>query len=92
MEIAPFVIRTYFPLFLFLGITVLATYYLQSIMRSAMSLVIAVLRSIALSGLLLFVLPAFFQLGGVLIALPVSEFVVAGIALAYIKHVSQKGF
>lgn len=91
LEIAPFVIRTYFPLFLFLGITVLATYYLQSIMRSAMSLVIAVLRSIALSGLLLFVLPAFFQLGGVLIALPVSEFVVAGIALAYIRRVSRKG-
>lgn len=91
LEIAPFVIRIYFLLFLFLGITVLSTYYLQSIMRGTMSMVIAVLRSMVLSSLLLFVLPLFFGLGGVLIALPISECIVAIFALIYIKRVSLKG-
>lgn len=81
---APAIIRTYFLLFLPLGITVLSTYYLQSIMRSRMSMLIAVLRSMVISGLLLLILPIFFDLTGVWLAMPVSELIVAVIALIYI--------
>lgn len=85
IAIAPTIIRTYFTVFLFMGITVLSTYYLQSIMKSKMSMVIAALRSLIIGELLLFVLPLFFGLNGVLLALPVSELIVTVIALTYIK-------
>ena len=90
IAIAPTIIRIYFLVFLFMGITVLSTYYLQSVMRSRMSVVIAALRSLVVSGLLLFILPLFFDLNGVLLALPVSELIVAIIALVYIKLQWQK--
>lgn len=85
IAIAPTIIRTYFTVFLCMGITVLSTYYLQSIMKSRMSMVIATLRSLIISELLLFVLPLFLGLNGVLLALPVSELIVTVIALTYIK-------
>lgn len=85
VAIAPTIIRTYFMVFLFMGITVLSTYYLQSVMKSKMSVVVAALRSLVISGLLLFILPLFLDLNGVLLALPVSELIVAIIALTYIK-------
>lgn len=86
LAVAPTIIRIYFTVFLFMGITVLSTYYLQSVMKSRMSMVIAGLRSIVISGSLLFILPVFFDLNGVLLAMPVSELIVAVIALAYIKR------
>lgn len=88
VAIAPTIIRIYFTVFLFMGITVLSTYYLQSVMKNKMSVVVAALRSLVISGLLLFILPLFLDLNGVLLALPVSELIVAVIALAYIKRLS----
>ena len=84
VEAAPSIIRPFFLLFLSLGVTVLATYHLQSIMHGTMSMVIAVLRSVVVSGLLLYVLPLFLDIVGVWIAMPVSELVVAVIALFYL--------
>lgn len=85
LEVAPGIIRPYFLLFLCLGITVLATYHLQSTMHGAMSMMIAILRSVVISGLLLFVLPLLLGIQGVWLAMPVSELVVAIIALVYIQ-------
>lgn len=64
VEAAPSIIRPFFLLFLSLGVTVLATYHLQSIMHGTMSMVIAVLRSVVVSGLLLYVLPLFWDIVG----------------------------
>lgn len=89
LAIAPIMIRTYFLLFLFLGITVLATYYLQSITDFQASIVIAISRSIVVSGLLLFVLPVFFGLSGVLTAMPLSELMVSVIAVIYINRLTR---
>lgn len=86
LAIAPTMIRLYFLLFLLLGVTVLATYYLQSIMCFQMSMAIAILRSVVVSGLLLFILPLFFDLTGVLIAMPLSELIVAAIAVVYVNE------
>lgn len=83
---APGIIRPYFFMFLFLGITVLSTYHLQSIMHGTMSMIIAVLRSVAVSGVLLFVLPLFLDIAGVWLAMPVSELIVAVIALCYVRN------
>ena len=82
---APGIIRPFFLVFLFLGITVLSTYYLQSNMRGKMSMIIAVLRSVVISGLLLFILPIFMDIMGVWFAMPIAELIVAIIALCYIR-------
>ena len=87
---APAILRLYFTLFIPLGVTVLSTYYLQSVMHDKMSMLIAVLRSAAVSGLLIYVLPLFLKITGVWIAMPVSEAIVAVIALCYIHK--QKDF
>ena len=84
VEAAPSIIRPFSLLFLSLGVTVLATYHLQSILHGTMSMVIAVLRSVVVSGLLLYVLPLFLDIIGVWIAMPISELVVAAIALFYL--------
>ena len=82
---APGIIRPYFLVFLFLGVTVLSTYHLQSIMHGTMSMVVAILRSVVVSGLLLFVLPLRLDTLGVWIAMPISNLIVAIIALIYIR-------
>ncbi len=82
---APAIVRPYSLLYLFLGITVLATYHLQSIMHGKMSLTIALLRSAIVSGLLLCILPLFLDLLGVWLAMPIAELIVAAIAITYIQ-------
>lgn len=61
----PTIVRLYYIIYLFLGITILATYYLQSTMRDRLSLLIAILRSAAISGLFIFTFPLFFGIKGV---------------------------
>lgn len=90
LEIAPGIIRPYFLLFLFLGITVLSTYYLQSVMRGKESMIVALMRSIFISGIFLVVLPLWFGILGVWIAMPLSEMIVVVIALFYIRK-NKKG-
>jgi len=46
---------------------------------------IAILRSIVISGLLIYVLPLFVGILGVWVAMPISELIVAIIALLYIQ-------
>ena len=82
---SPQIFRSYFLLFLPLGITVFSTYYLQSIMRGRISMIVAVLRSIVISSISLLVLPMVLGLNGVWLAMPLSELIVAVIALVYIK-------
>ena len=84
VEAAPTVVRLSYLIYLFLGTTVLSTYYLQSTMHDKMSMLIAVLRGIVIDGLLIFVLPVFLGINGVWLALPCSELIVAGIALWFI--------
>ena len=57
--------RLYSLLYLFLGFTVLSTYYLQSVMRDRASMAIGILRSLVVSGLLLYLLPIFWGINGV---------------------------
>ena len=86
---APLVFRCYFPFFLFLGITVLATYYLQSIMHERQGMTVSVLRSLVLSNAMLLVLPMALGLVGVFTAMPVSECCIAMLALVFIRRYGQ---
>ena len=82
---APGIVRLYSLMFLPLGITVLSIYYLQSTLRDKVSMLIAVARSVALSGALIYVFPLILGLTGIWIALPVSETMVAIFSLWYIR-------
>ena len=86
LTVAPGIIRPFFLLFLFLGVTVLATYHLQSIMHGRMSMMIAVLRSVVISGLLIYILPLVMGILGVWVAMPISELIVAVIAVLYVHN------
>lgn len=86
LTVAPGIIRPFFLLFLFLGITVLAAYHLQSIMHGRMSMMIAVLRSVVISGLLIYILPLVMGILGVWVAMPISELIVAVIAVLYVHN------
>lgn len=90
LAVAPMVFRCYFIFFLFLGITVFATYYLQSIMREHKAMTISVLRSLVLSSVMLFLLPLFLGLAGVFLAMPVSEALVAALALVFIQRYGRR--
>lgn len=63
----------------------LSTYYLQSTLRGNVSTIIALLRSVIVSGGLIFLLPLALDLSGVWLALPLSECIVAAVSLGYIK-------
>lgn len=84
LDIAPAMLRPYFLVFLFQGITVLATYYLQSIVQTRMAMVISLLHSFIVTGLFLFIMPVLWGLTGVMLAMPAAELVVAAIAVWYI--------
>ncbi len=86
LAIVPGVFRPYFLLFPFLGVTVLATYYLQSLQRGKMSILIALLRSFLISGTSMLILPLLLDITGVWLALPLSECLVAIVALCYIRR------
>lgn len=88
---APLIVRLYYVIYPFLGITILATYYLQSLMCDKESLLIAILRSIAISSLFIAVFPLFLGIKGVWIALPCSELFVAVIALRMIRRKNRRG-
>ncbi|HWQ76294.1 MAG TPA: MATE family efflux transporter, partial [Syntrophomonas sp.] len=90
LGVAPIIIRGYFIVFLFLGINVLATYFLQSTMHGHLSAVIAILRGFVLSTIFLYALPLALKLSGVCIAMPVSECLTAVIALVLIYKPSTK--
>lgn len=83
---APLAFHCYFIFFLFLGVSVLATYYLQSIMCRRAAMTVSVLRSLVLSLTMLVLLPIPLGLPGVFLAMPVSECIVAIVALILIRR------
>lgn len=87
---APNSMRLYSLLYLFLGFTVLSTYYLQSVMRDRASMTVGILRSLVVSGLLLYILPIFWGINGVWLALPISECVVAVLATFFLAERKDK--
>ena len=82
---APNSMRLYSLLYLFLGFTVLSTYYLKSVMRDRASMAIGILRSLVVSGLLLYLLPLFWGINGVWLALPISECIVTVVAAVFLS-------
>ena len=87
LEIAPTIIRWFFPVFLTMWINVVAIYYLQSVRKDRAAMMVGLGRSLLVSAAFLLVLPLFWGLIGVLVAMPLSELVVAVCALLYMKRI-----
>lgn len=85
ITVTPNIVRLFFIIVISLGITVLSTYYLQFAMHDKMSMLIAILRSIVVSGILIYVLPMFLHIDSVWLAMPISKLIVVVIALCYIR-------
>ena len=82
LAIAPGVIRPFSTIFLFMSFNVTATYYLQSVLCARQATVISLLRGIAVSGVLILLLPLLFGLGGIWYAMPLAELIVCVISAA----------
>ena len=86
---APHAFRLFFLMFLFLGIVVDSDYYLQSVMEEKKSIMIGLMHSAILSGSFCLVLPVFFRMNGVWLAVPVADMLTALIGILFVKK-SQK--
>ena len=87
---APGICRIYFLTFIPLGFSVLSIYYLQSIRRDRTATLIAVSRSIAISGLFILVLPVILDIWGLWIASPLAEFLTAVFSSIYVTIVNKR--
>lgn len=77
LEIAPGIIRIYFLSFLLMGVNIQSIYYFQSILKAKFATILAMLRGLLFSGILVFLLPLLWGLDGVWWAMGIAEFLVA---------------
>lgn len=88
--IAPSIMRSYFLSFLLLPLNIFSTYYFQAVMKPAASFVVSVLRGMALSGLLIFTLPAVGGEAMLWFAMPVTELVTAVLVIVLMARLNRK--
>ena len=74
-------IRKYFICLVFYFFNIFITYYFQAVLKSRMALAVSVLRSFALSLVLVLVLPYLFGREAIWYAVPITEIVVFAISL-----------
>ncbi|MBQ9662622.1 MAG: hypothetical protein IJV40_05670 [Oscillospiraceae bacterium] len=89
LAVVPRAFRLHFLVYPFLGVTVLAAYYLQSVMREKASILVGFAHSIILSSAMCFLLPLLTGMDGVWLALPATEVLIAITAFFYIKRVNR---
>jgi len=82
---APDILRVYSIAFLFFGVSVVASYYLQSILKSKESMLLSLLRGFILYIILLYLLPAVFGFDSIWLTMPITEGITMIIALAILK-------
>lgn len=90
LQLAPEIIRPVFISILFAGIGHFAVYYLQSIMKSVLAIIIAMLRGIVLTGTLVVVLPFIWKLNGIWMGLIFSELITMLFAIYCFSKTSKQ--
>lgn len=90
LNIAPEIIRTYSISFILLPLNIFATYYFQAIVRPKAALVVSVLRGLVLSGALILILPKLFDGNSIWYTMPITELVVAILAVFFIVRYTKK--
>lgn len=89
-QIAPEIFRLYCIAYLFLPLNIFSTYYLQAIMRPKSSLIISLLRSIILSVILLYLLPAIFGGKALWLVMTCAELITLFVMIFMIGHYNKK--
>ena len=90
LKIVPGAFRLHFTVYMFLGVTVLAAYYLQSVMKETASIIVGFSHSVILTGAACYLLPALMGMNGVWLALPIAEMLIAAMAVMYISRLNTK--
>lgn len=85
LAISPGILRVYGLSFLFLPFNIFATFYFQAIMKERVALAGSVARGAVISGALVLLLPALFGPGSIFWAMPVSETIVCGFLLLFMR-------
>ena len=85
-QIAGYAIRVYFIAFLPLGMNLLTSYYLQSVLQARKSLIISFLRNIILSGVGIMVFPLFAGENSLWMVIPCVEVVVFVISVIFLRQ------
>ena len=83
-------IRTYFIAFLPMGINLLTSYYLQSILSVKKSLCISVLRNVLLSGIAIFTFPLLFGAASLWRVMPMVEVLVLAVSMVFLRASKKK--
>lgn len=85
LQMAPTIIRCYSLSFLLLPLNIFSTYYFQVLMKPHTAFVVSVSRGCVISGLLIILLPIFFDANTIWLAMPITELCVAVYAVKYIR-------
>ncbi len=89
MAVGPSIMRIYASSFLLMGVNVVAGYYLQSIMQTKSSVAVSLLRGFAFCTILVYALPAIFGFSAIWWTMPITELLVAAVAVIMIKKYSR---
>ena len=85
----PRIMRIYAVSFLFMGVNVVATYYLQSILRSAQSVVISLLRGFVLCSAFLMILPPVAGFSSIWWTFALTEVITLGYTIFSLKRANR---
>lgn len=90
LAIAPGILRIYFISFALITFNIFASYYFQAIMSAGISLAVSIFRGVALSGVLIFILPLCFGVDALWWVMPIAEFCTAAIAVLFMWRARKK--
>ncbi len=90
VDMAEKAVRIYFLSFLFLGLNMLCTTYLQCVMLPAKAMTICLLRGFVLSGILVLILPLIWGVNGIWAVMPVTELLTLAVSRAFQIKASGK--
>ena len=90
LEVGPNIIRLYSLHLPIVGIAIISTYYLQSVLHNGLSFIVSMLRSILLPVLLEFTLPKMFGAGAIWVCLPIAEAVTFAAAVFFLMRTDKK--
>ena len=90
MAVGPSVVRTYSISFLLMGINVVASYYLQSVLKNGQSVLISVSRGFLFCSLFLFALPSLFGLNAIWWTMPLTELCTFLLAWVLLRRSAQQ--
>ena len=89
LDMAPAIVRTYALSFLLLPFNIFSTYYFQAIMKPKAAFVVSVARGLAISGILILLLPALVSADAIWFAMPVTELLVMLYAASMIRKYTR---